>query len=318
MIEQSISLCCIVLLLIGCAVADTADAPVDVTATAVPLSDQAPEQTEIGTLRYLGGLSLTANEKWFGGFSGLRWRDGRLYSVSDKGAWISFEVVEKAGILEGIKSVAHGRLKGRDGARLSGKKKSDAESLAIANNGDWLVGFERDHRIERYTTLDAAAQETEYDLPALFGHISQNRGLETFAKTEAGIFGCVERQSTVAPNCMFVEGDGKKPVAVTPPTPLDKLGATPTDAVTGADGEIFILFRSYSSADGNGAAIVRIGIDGSTEALAVLRPPMTLDNMEGLAYRAVGARKFLYLISDDNFSPSQRTLLMKFEIIEAG
>ena len=51
-----------------------------------------------------------------------------------------------------------------------------------------------------------------------------------------------------------------------------------------------------------------------TRILARWQPPVTLDNMEGLAIRREGERIFVYLVSDDNLSSLQRTLLMKFEL----
>jgi hypothetical protein len=45
-----------------------------------------------------------------------------------------------------------------------------------------------------------------------------------------------------------------------------------------------------------------------------LRPPLTLDNFEGLAVHRLGDGSLrLTLVSDDNFSPLQRTLIVQFE-----
>ncbi|WP_269844607.1 hypothetical protein [Alkalicaulis satelles] len=41
---------------------------------------------------------------------------------------------------------------------------------------------------------------------------------------------------------------------------------------------------------------------------------MTVDNIEGAAVVTVDGRQRLHLISDDNFSASQRTLLMSFDL----
>ena len=49
--------------------------------------------------------------------------------------------------------------------------------------------------------------------------------------------------------------------------------------------------------------------------IARLAPPLTVDNMEGIAIRREGGRTFVYLISDDNQSKVQRTLLLKFELL---
>ena len=53
--------------------------------------------------------------------------------------------------------------------------------------------------------------------------------------------------------------------------------------------------------------------DGASQDIATFRAPLSGDNFEGLAVRQEGEKTFLYIVSDDNFSASQRTLLMKFE-----
>ncbi len=54
-------------------------------------------------------------------------------------------------------------------------------------------------------------------------------------------------------------------------------------------------------------------LDGA--AVAVLRPPLTVDNLEGVAARRGAAGETLiYLVSDNNFNPFQRTLLLLFAL----
>ncbi|HIF08714.1 MAG TPA: hypothetical protein EYQ81_01940 [Sneathiellales bacterium] len=57
--------------------------------------------------------------------------------------------------------------------------------------------------------------------------------------------------------------------------------------------------------------------------LATIPPPLTVDNMEGLAVRSgPNGETLIYVMSDDNFRtslgslflPGQRTLLMMFEL----
>ena len=56
-------------------------------------------------------------------------------------------------------------------------------------------------------------------------------------------------------------------------------------------------------------------IDGET--IAELRPPLTMDNFEGIeARRGPRGETLVYLVSDDNFNAEQRTLLMMFELLE--
>ena len=50
--------------------------------------------------------------------------------------------------------------------------------------------------------------------------------------------------------------------------------------------------------------------------LARLQPPLTIDNMEGVSATIENGRTIVWLVSDDNFTPLQRTLLLKFALAE--
>ncbi len=98
---------------------------------------------------------------------------------------------------------------------------------------------------------------------------------------------------------------------------------SPTDADHVKGRDFLMLFRRYSLLRGVGARIEQVSIAGTAEdprivtrPVAELAPPLNVDNMEGLAVRREGARVFFYLVSDDNFSGAQRTLLMKFELLQ--
>jgi len=281
--------------------------------TVVPLDAGDPARTGLGELVWRGGVELEA--PGLGGLSALRWHDGRLYSVIDDGRWAAFVPVEQGGMLTGIRDLSMGDLLGPDGEKLAGKAAGDAESLTRSARGGWLVGFERDHRIWRYPTLSSRAEPTGIDPQTILGVLNDNSGVEALAGDERSLFLCAERVVDFAqPNCLRQSGGIITPAPVRPPDTIAALGGVPTDADRGADGTTYVLFRSYSPADGSGAAIMAIGPDLERRTLAVLRPPLTLDNMEGLAVREEAGRTFLYLVSDDNFSSRQRTLLLKVEI----
>ncbi len=309
--------CVIVLLclLSAAACAADVDGDGDLDFRAVELNPADPAQDRIGRLLYLGGLDLTSKGGRFGGQSGIRWRDGRLHTVMDDGRWSSFEPVEAADRLTGVKDVATGALSGPNGAALNGKAQGDAESLTIAPDGGWLVSFERNHRIWRYSALDAPARPSEYDVGDIFGVLPANSGVEAIASPEGSLFACAQRQGRAEPNCYLIAQDERTGLSLPAPPPIDQLGGVPTDADTGAGGELFVLIRGYTREEGVGAAVVRRKSDGTIDTLAILKPPLSVDNMEGLAVRMVGERTFLYLISDNNFSSDQRTLLMKFEVL---
>jgi hypothetical protein len=48
--------------------------------------------------------------------------------------------------------------------------------------------------------------------------------------------------------------------------------------------------------------------------VAAHEAPLTVDNMEGLSVTQDGGSTIVSLASDDNFSPLQRSLLLKFEL----
>jgi hypothetical protein len=96
----------------------------------------------------------------------------------------------------------------------------------------------------------------------------------------------------------------------------------PTGATRLPDGDILTLERRYTIIGGV-AALLRVIpretiqsgalLDGPE--LARLAPPLTVDNMEGIAVRRDSAgRTLIYLISNGNFSVLQRTLLLMFEL----
>ena len=65
------------------------------------------------------------------------------------------------------------------------------------------------------------------------------------------------------------------------------------------------------------AASVRPGARLESREIARLLPPLTIDNFEGIAaWRGPKGETLIALLSDDNFSPLQRTLLLLFELRE--
>ncbi|QUL36621.1 esterase-like activity of phytase family protein [Erythrobacter sp. JK5] len=284
----------------------------------VPLSEDDPSLVRVGELRYLGGIDLPRLGQNIGGLSGLRWDAGTLLALTDDARWVRIAVRERDSRLVGVGEITTGSLLGFEGEPLTGKEAGDSEALTRSADGGWLVAFERDHRVWRYPALGERPEPTAVDPVALFGALEANRGIETLAGDETGLFACAERWSGPDDlgNCIRqVAGADPERVVVSPQGPLYELGGTPTDADFASDGTLYLLFRSYSPGDGNGAEIVALNPRDERRALATLRPPLTVDNFEGLAVREEGGRTFLYLVSDDNFSGSQRTLLLKFAVV---
>ena len=151
------------------------------------------------------------------------------------------------------------------------------------------------------------------------GSLEDNGGTETLAVDERALFLCAEaNRPAPEPNCYWqTKGMGPSPLRVEPPEAMREVGAVPTDADTASDASVFVLFRSYSPMRGNISGITRLLPDGTQESVAIFRAPLTVDNFEGLAVREEAGKTFVYIVSDDNFSGDQRTLLMKFEVAGA-
>ena len=115
-----------------------------------------PAATNVGHLRWRGGISMKANSASFGGWSDLQVApDGRsLTSISDEGAWFTAAIdYDATGNLAGLSNAEIGKLRGLDGQPLDDKAWADAEGTARLPDGSWLVSFERHHRLWRYPTL---------------------------------------------------------------------------------------------------------------------------------------------------------------------
>jgi hypothetical protein len=292
----------------------------DVRVVAVALDPDDPARERLGELIYRGGLQIPPMGQNIGGLSALRWDDdsGRLLALTDDARWVWITPVEANGRLTGIASFEVGHLLGLAREPLTGKEQGDTESLTRSAGGGWLVGFERDHRVWRYAALGSAPQATSIDPRSLLGDFADNNGLETMASLGGTWIGCAERAASAGqPNCVRVTQAGETQLfsAFASPAIAD-LGGVPTDADMASDGTLYVLFRSYSRADGSGAAIMALSPDGrSYREITTIRPPLTIDNFEGLAVREEDGRTLLYIVSDDNFSPGQRTLLLKFEVL---
>ena len=90
-------------------------------------------------------------------------------------------------------------------------------------------------------------------------------------------------------------------------------------------GRVVVLHRRFGIPAGFAAAITIIdpnaiqpdGVVTGTP-VAMLAPPLTVDNMEALAIEQREGRTVLWVASDDNYFFGERTLLMKFALPTAS
>lgn len=275
-----------------------------------------------GDLTYRGGVALTADDPRFGGFSGLAvGADGqRLTAISDEGRWLTARLrYTEDGRLAGLDEARLGALLGLDGRPLADKTEQDAESLAVLGDGSLLVGFEHRHRLWRYRQLDPAVAEP-YPAPPGLENTPPNGGIESLALLPDGRVLALTEYHVERPGLVgWVEARGKWQMLWYP-----LVGAyRPADACSLPGGDLLVLERAYNRQRGIvGVRLVRVAAAGVRPRarlqgfpVAELTPPFVLDNFEGLACRkGTDGETVLYLLSDDNFNPAQRTLLLMFTL----
>lgn len=283
---------------------------ITVQSTPVPLNPEAPAQDRLGDLIYAGGLMLTSDQTArLHGLSDLDIQpDGALVSESDEGDLFHGRVVLDA---KGrLIAVTQGRMRflsGLDGKPLPGKEEADAEGLARMANGDLLISFERDDRIWLYP----ADGRPPHAVPSPDVKFPPNLGMEALATdpdrgATAYIAGGESTGRTWS--CTLTTTCVEGPTVPLPPT----FNLVATRRLP--KGRTAWLLRSYTPVTGNAVTLRVTDADGRVIEEQTLRRPLTADNFEGLAaVPGPGGKIRFYLISDDNFSPSQRTLLLAFD-----
>jgi hypothetical protein len=298
--------------------------PLLIRTTPVPLHDEDESIDRVGGLTYLGGLHLASPDQRFGGLSGLAVSpDGqRLSFVTDAGSWIQASPrYDAQGRLVGIISAEIGALLDPKGQPVRRKRDADAESLVRTTNG-FLVAFEHKHRFWRFRGQPNPFlnRPTEIALPRALDHGARNRGIEAAALLGDGrLFALSENFPKNAP---YVKGWyrelGKWHELTYERTALFH----PTGATVLPDGDLLVLERRFTFVGGFATRLVRVPhlsiqrkkmVRG--HELARLEPPFVEENFEGVdVWRDNAGQTLVYLVSDNNFFPLQKTILLLFAI----
>jgi len=289
--------------------------PQSIPMTATPLKVETLDGASLTGLTFAGGWHLESDEPNFGGLSGLTVHPkDHLLAISDSGAFIWLSMAEDAP--SGFGAIAY--MRDETGKLLSGKSAGDSEGLELVD-GLALVSFERDHRVLAFDLANCGARADGVLLAGipekpngLARKIPANEGAEalTLSQNRQLIAGLEIKDRKGAP-LLNITPDGVS-FSGHMPRPDDK-------RLVGLDdlgGTVFSLFRSYSPLSGNANEIYAhiLGNPNPTH-LATLKRPFPVDNFEGItATRLPDGTVRLYIISDDNFSSRQQTLLMAFDV----
>lgn len=301
---------------------------------AVTLFPRDPKARRVGHLIYRGGLDISSPDSRFGGWSGLAVSaDGRrILSQSDEAHWLRADLVYDAkGELAGVKDAQLADMLDANGHSMD-KAHGDAEGLdaltSAGPDGAVAVSFERDNRVWYYELshgLDAKPKEIA--APEAIKTLELNSGLEgltLFTPHELlAVAETAQDRNGDMPAWLIPYPDAFAPtfstLSVRPHPPYEI-----SDAAMGPSGKhLYLLERHYFGPIGGvviavrqiDAADVKPGARLDGMEIAKFDMHETIDNMEGLALRRDASGKtFLYMISDDNYNPLQRTLLLMFEL----
>ena len=275
-----------------------------------------PGARRAGELAIEGVWRLESPNLHFGGYSGLlALPGGRLLAASDRGRYLRF-----APPGDPARPPEFGAIGGE--VELT-KYMVDVEALAgdRARDRVWAA-YEGSNSIVRYGPALAAGESVAP--PAMRGW-SSNSGPETLARLADGRFLAIEEglpgSDRRAYRALLFPGDpveGAEPVAFAyaPPAGFHAVDATPLP-----DGRALILNRrivlglpfAFETmivvAD---PREIRAGEVWTGRAVGTIAAPLAADNFEGIAaVPRAGGSVTVWLISDDNNSAFQRTLLYR-------
>ena len=302
--------------------------PVAITAHAIERFAIGMDQTVFGSLEFVGGLDLVARDRRFAGLSGIDVSaDGRTaYMVTDHGFMVTAGLVYSDGRLAAISGVDVTKIFPDNGY---GKAGNDAEDIAVfgepartavislERQSDPLIRFRFDGvRLSEPVSVkvDKAARE-----------LPKNTGLESVASFPAASpYAGALLAISEGPNRhrtgdidAWIVGVGSLRIVA-----RDNFNITSARFLPG--GDLLLLERRFTAGQGIGMRLRRIAGDqnrpGATLDGAILLEAglwQQIDNMEGLAvHRDARGRTIITMVSDDNGSILQRTLLLQFALVD--
>ena len=320
---------------VACAFAQAGALPqpplsIEVKARAIDAFDpREASRRRVGELEFRGGLELTSSHRGFGGLSGLRMLAGgeRLVAVSDKGDWLRARIIYDGLRPAGLAEAEMAPLLGPDGRPLAARGWYDAEALT-GDDGALYVAFERVNRVARFDFARQGflARGQPIATPPSLAKLPHNKGLECLAMVPKPMPGAgtliaiAERALDAAGQIRGFLIGGRAPGEFSLARSDD---FDVSDCAILPSGDLAVLERRFSWATGVAIRIRRVPlpalrpgalVDG--KALLFADMAYQIDNMEGLGvHRGKDGEVVLTLISDDNFSPLQRTLLLQFTLL---
>jgi hypothetical protein len=312
---------------------DDANAPVSIEVKARPVSwfdRRDHDRKRFGALEYRSGLVLTSSFPRFGGLSGLRLdaKGERFISFSDHGHWFTGRIAYDGRAMTGLADVESAPMLGPDGKTIHAHGWYDSESIAIDGSLVY-IGLERVNKVLRFDFSKGftRARGEVVPLPKAAAKLPNNKGLEALVFVPKGmplagtLIAMSERGLDANGNLIafLVGGPSPGQFSVRRTEEFDI-----SDAVLLASSDLLILERKFSWLSGIGIRIRRIPLKSVAPGAVIDGPSIfeanlthEVDNMEGIdAHVTAEGETVLTLVSDDNFSMIQRTMLLQFTLVE--
>lgn len=285
-------------------------------------------------LVWQGGIEMKSAADNFGGLSGLGFTgpDGRLVMVSDRGNFVSGQLLHDAGSapfsLIGVRVTPIQNSSGRDLTRAYAK---DAEALTVVVRDDVpvavRVGFENLTRVADFTLADGvpSGAAREIGIPDWLSDTRTNATLEAvcIAPPTSPVAG-----STLLLTEGIIDDDGQHSAYLLgrndkgPLSYISGDGTNPTDCTFLPNGDLLVLERGIGFLGFNmrlfriPAAEIKPGAHlRGTELLSA--SGADIDNMEALAvHPGPDGKTRIAVVSDNNFNDWERNLLLEFSLPE--
>ncbi|MGO4523376.1 esterase-like activity of phytase family protein [Microvirga sp. 2MCAF35] len=285
------------------------------------LSTTDPDRSRFGALMFRSGVDLRSRVSAFGGFSGL-WRspDGQdLIALADNAQVLKARVETSDGRLSGLSNPVLSPLILSNGVPLRRSRYYDTESFALAGNAAY-VGVERNHAVIKFERTDSGSiiRGVPIPVPEAVKDLPSNGGLEAL--------GVAPRRSPLNGALVGIAEGGSGFILTGPRQGTFEIvlsgGYAVTDLAFLPEGDAVLLERRFSLFGFFGCRLRRIeaaalkagaSVDGAV--LYESEASHQVDNMEGLAIHKEGRDTVLSLISDDNFSSLQKTVLLEFSLL---
>ena len=284
-----------------------------------------PVGLRAGRLKLLEAWELTSNHSRFGSYSAMTLVGERRFLFAADMGWLTEISLDRGGR---VTAARLSPLVAGPGRTRGPKSAHDIEAMTVAPDGEVWLGFEHGEQIWRYDRgLHRALARRA---PGEMKEWGTNSGAEAMVRLGNGRFIVLAEmkasKSGKTKGLVFL-GDPTREDTRSIRFAYDSEGkGRVTDMALLPDGRVLILHRALSVTGGFASTLavahpgeIKRGKRWRSRSLGVLAPPLVNENFEGLAIEpgtgpATGRDAVIWIVSDDNMSGWQRTLLLRLAV----